>query len=87
LSATENSSQCQATGRGAEQPARRAAAAGRLLPMVTFGLGAAALAGVVIVPGPASGAGGHVMTTAALSSAISELAAPAVSDTTCCGGW
>jgi len=62
----------------------------RLLPKVTFGLGAAVLAGVVVVTVPAAptatGAAGTVTTTAALSAAINAVTGAGILQTTCCGG-
>ena len=63
-----------------------------LLPKVTFGLGAAALAGAVVVTVPsapaATGAagGGTVTVTVGLGAAINAVTGTSVSITTCCGG-
>ena len=61
-----------------------------LLPKVTFGLGAAVLAGVVVVTVPAApvavGAAGTVTTTAALGAAINAVTGNGIFQTTCCGG-
>jgi hypothetical protein len=77
------------TGDDAQAP-RRAVGTARLLPMVTFGLGTAVLAGVIVGAAPAPGAAAHlvparVAATAALGGAISELTGSG--DTTCCHHW
>jgi hypothetical protein len=61
----------------------------RLFPKVTFGLGAAVLAGVMVVLVPAEAhpnvpAGGHVITTIALDAVINAAAGIAAYETTCC---
>ena len=62
----------------------------RLLPKVTFGLGAAVLAGVVVVTVPtaptATGAVGSVTTTAGLGAVINAVTGNGIFQTTCCGG-
>jgi hypothetical protein len=69
---------------------RAPSGAARLFPKVTFGLGAAVLAGVVVVSVPpvplaARAAGQPVMaTTAGLGPAINAVGASAI-ETTCCG--
>jgi hypothetical protein len=75
----------QAGARHDEFEDRGAAARARLLPRVTFGLGAAVLAGVVVTS-PASAAipgAAPVMTTATLGGAVSHLATGG-DDTACC---
>jgi hypothetical protein len=63
-----------------------------LLPKVTFGLGAAALAGAMVVTVPAApaaaGAAGSVTVTVTvgLGAAINAVSATGLSITTCCGG-
>lgn len=64
----------------------------RLIPKVTFGLGAAILAGVVVVsvaPSASAGAAGaeRVVTTGALSGAINAAGGVGMAgaQTTCCG--
>jgi hypothetical protein len=63
-----------------------------LLPKVTFGLGAAALAGAVVVTVPAApaanGAAGTATVTVhvGLGAAINAVTGTSVSITTCCGG-
>ena len=61
-----------------------------LLPKVTFGLGAAALAGAMVVTVPAAsattGAAGSVAVTVGLGAAINAVSATGLSITTCCGG-
>ncbi len=60
-----------------------------LLPKVTFGLGAAVLAGVAVVSVPAAptatGTAATVTTTAGLGSAINAVTGNAIFLTTCCG--
>jgi hypothetical protein len=62
----------------------------RLLPKVTFGLGAAVLAGVVVVTVPtaptAAGAAGTVTTTVGLGAVINAVTGNGIFQTTCCGG-
>lgn len=54
----------------------------RLLPKVTFGLGAAVLAGVVVVTVPTAPA---VPTTAGLGAVINAITGNSLFQTTCCG--
>ena len=69
---------------------RRSPGKVRLLPKVTFGLGAAVLAGVVVVTVPtastATGATGTVSTTAGLGAVINAVTGNGIFQTTCCGG-
>ena len=68
---------------------RRSSGKVRLLPKVTFGLGAAVLAGVVVVTVPAAptaaGAAGNVTTTAGLGAVINAVTGNGIFQTTCCG--
>jgi hypothetical protein len=62
-----------------------------LLPKVTFGLGAAVLAGVVTVAVPAAApaaasAGGSVSVTVGLGAVINAVTGTGLAQTTCCGG-
>jgi hypothetical protein len=74
---------------GAGSVERKADGAARLLPRVTFGLGAAVLAGVVAVSVPVAPAGAteaaaqQLVTTAGLDAAINGITP--LSLTTCCG--
>lgn len=69
----------------------RSSGRARLLPRVTFGLGAAVLAGVVVVTVPAAptaaGAAGTVTTTVGLGAVINGVTGNGIFQTTCCGGW
>lgn len=68
-----------------ERGDRGAAARARLLPAVTFGLGVAVLAGVVVTsPVGAPSGGERVVITAALGGAISHLSAASEAETGCC---
>ena len=82
---TENSVAYR-TGELAE---RRSSGKVRVLPRVTFGLGAALLAGVVVVtvsPAPtATGAAATVATTAGLGAAVNAVTGNGMLLTTCCG--
>jgi hypothetical protein len=87
MTGNENSAQRQA-GRVEE---RQSSAMARLLPKVTFGLGAAVLAGVVVVTVPvapsATGVTDHgVTTTSGLGAAINAVIGITPFQTTCCGG-
>jgi hypothetical protein len=72
---------------------RRPSGHGRLLPKVTFGLGAAVLAGAVAVtvpaaPAAAAAAGsatGTVTVTVGLGAVINVVAGTGMLQTTCCG--
>jgi hypothetical protein len=84
---TENdNSVAQQTSNAGEQ---RSSGKARLLPKVTFGLGAAVLAGVVVVTVPvtttAVGAAGTLTTTAGLGAAINAVTGNGIFQTTCCG--
>jgi hypothetical protein len=84
---TENeNSMSPPTGEAEEQ---RSPAKARLLPKVTFGLGAAVLAGVVVVSVPtapaATGATGSVTTTVGLGAVINAVTGNGIFQTTCCG--
>lgn len=61
-----------------------------LLPKVTFGLGAAALAGAMVVTVPAAtaatGAAGSVTVSVGLGAPINAVSAAGLYITTCCGG-
>lgn len=67
---------------------RRSVAKARLLPKVTFGLGAAVLAGVVVVTVPAAstttGATGSTTTTVGLGAVINAITGNGILQTTCC---
>jgi hypothetical protein len=69
---------------------RRSSGKLRLLPKVTFGLGAAVLAGVTVVTVPAAptaaGATVTVTTTAGLGAVINAVTGNGIFQTTCCGG-
>jgi len=73
---------------------RRSGGRARLLPQVTFGLGAAVLAGAVAVTVPAAsaagpaagGASGTVTVTVGLGAVINAVAGTGMLQTTCCGG-
>jgi hypothetical protein len=68
---------------------QRASGKVRLLPKVTFGLGAAVLAGVVVVTVPSAstvtGAAGSVTTTVGLGAVINAVSGNSMFLTTCCG--
>ncbi|HEY6789955.1 MAG TPA: hypothetical protein VI365_21860 [Trebonia sp.] len=75
----------QATG-GDRHPVGRP----QLIQKVAFGLGAAVLAGAVVVAIPAgttsrAAAGGPVLTSISLGAAINSLAGEHAAETTCCG--
>ncbi len=61
----------------------------QLIHKVAFGLGAAVLAGAVVVAIPVGttsrAAGGHVLTSVSLGAAINGLAGEQAAETTCCG--
>jgi hypothetical protein len=62
----------------------------QLIQKVAFGLGAAVLAGAVVVAIPAgttsrAAAGGPVLTSVSLSAAINGFAGEHAAETTCCG--
>jgi len=79
---TENdNSVAHPAGQAEEQ---RSPGKARLLPKVTFGLGAAVLDGVVVVSVPAAGAG-TVTTTAGLGAVINAVTGNGIFQTTCCG--
>ena len=86
MTENENSAQHQ-TGELEERPSSGKV---RLLPKVTFGLGAAVLAGVVVVTVPTApavvGAAGTVSTTAGLGAVINAVTGNGIFQTTCCGG-
>jgi hypothetical protein len=86
MTGNENSTEHPAGGTEERRPPGKA----RLLPKVTFGLGAAVLAGVVVVTVPASataaGAAGIVTTTAGLGAPINAVTGPSLFLTTCCVG-
>jgi hypothetical protein len=78
--------------RGAEQATdgdRHPAGRPQLIQKVAFGLGAAVLAGAVVVAIPAGttsrAAGGLVLTSVSLSAAINGFAGEHAAETTCCG--
>lgn len=84
---TDNdNSVAQQTGIAGEQ---RPSGKARLLPKVTFGLGAAVLAGVVVVTVPtaptATGAAGRTTTTVGLGAVINSVTGNGIFQTTCCG--
>ena len=85
MTENENSGEHQS----GELEERRLSGKIRLLPKVTFGLGAAVLAGVVVVTVPAAptatGAAGTLTTTAGLGAVINAVTGNGISQTTCCG--
>jgi hypothetical protein len=90
MTENENSAEYQA----GELEERRPSGKVRLLPKVTFGLGTAVLAGVVVVSvpttttatAPATGAAGAVATTVGLGAVINAVTGNGIFQTTCCGG-
>ena len=84
---TENES--SAEHQTAKPEERRSSVKVGLLPKVTFGLGAAVLAGAVAVTVPtapaATGAARTVTVTVGLGAAINAVTGTSVAMTTCCG--
>ncbi len=84
---TENESSVE--HQTAKPEERRSSGQVGLLPKVTFGLGAAVLAGAMVVTVPtapaATGAARTVTVTVGLGAAINALTGTSVSMTTCCG--